>query len=385
MSVNFRKINMTKLLKTFLWVTIIVVVVILIIVVGGETKSPATKKEVIKIGALLSLSGEASFYGEGELDAIRMAVDEENQKKGSKIELVVEDMGTLNNMSAINALRKLIDIDGVKVIIGPTWDMPAVSKIADDSKIILISPDNTEGVESDFSLDYVFSTFYPQRSELRALAEFCREKDWDRVAIIKDQDIFSYTITNYFKEEATKNNINITDEFLVFAQTSDFKTEITKLKQSLPDALLFAYSTTRGIILRQTKEMGLDIPILGTAALENQDILDDYSQYAEGRLVYAYPETTKEKIEFLNGFREKYDKEPSGPVAPNAYDATKIAISLLRESNDTNFIKNALNEREFDSVVFGKIKFDEKGYISLDSAKSIIKTIRGGQFVPYEK
>jgi len=57
------------------------VILIALIVVRSEDINDHNIKEseeVIKIGALLALSGDAAFYGQDELKAINMAIDEAN-------------------------------------------------------------------------------------------------------------------------------------------------------------------------------------------------------------------------------------------------------------------------------------------------------------------
>ncbi|RKZ22128.1 hypothetical protein DRQ18_03210, partial [bacterium] len=56
---------------------------------------PSCKKQekVIKIGAILPLTGRTAFLGEGERNALLLAVEEINKEgiNGKKIELIIED------------------------------------------------------------------------------------------------------------------------------------------------------------------------------------------------------------------------------------------------------------------------------------------------------
>ncbi len=78
--------------------------------------------------------------------------------------------------------------------------------------------------------------------------------------------------------------------------------------------------------------------------------------------------------------------QPTGPAAPNAYDAAKVIIEALKlGAQSAEEIKEVLKSTEFPSIVFGKLKFDKKGFVSLESADIIIKTIKNGEFVPYKE
>lgn len=343
----------------------------------------------IRIGALLSLSGNAAFFGDGELKAIQLAVEEENERGGigkKRIELVVEDMGTLNTISAISALRKLVNIDDVDVIIGPTWDMPGVVLVGEEEGVVMISPDNTEGVESGQSLEYFFSAWHPQRAEMETLAEFAEESGYRKIVIMRDENIFSQTVGNGFIESARGRNITILDTFIAITGGMDFRTDLLKIKSLDADAVLFASAgeKPRGPLVKQIKELGLDLVVLGIAATENSDFIDSYGKYAEGSVFYSYPRTNEDNLEFLERFKDRYGSEPTGPAASNAYDATKIIISAYRQgARNADDIKDILNEQKFPSITFGELEFDEKGFVSLESADIIIKTIENGEFVAY--
>lgn len=76
------------------------VIIVMVAIIFGN--SPAwswlgQKKETIKIGAILPLSGASSQVGEAQRDGLRLAVDEINTWEGingKKIELLIEDSKT---------------------------------------------------------------------------------------------------------------------------------------------------------------------------------------------------------------------------------------------------------------------------------------------------
>ncbi|MGD0168656.1 MAG: ABC transporter substrate-binding protein, partial [Smithella sp.] len=84
----------------------------------------------VKIGALFSVSGPASFLGEPERNTAEMMVAEINKAggiKGRKLELIVYDTQG-DATKAVQAANKLIKDDKVVAIIGPstTGDSMAV-------------------------------------------------------------------------------------------------------------------------------------------------------------------------------------------------------------------------------------------------------------------
>ena len=78
---------------------------------------------------------------------VEMAVDEVNKAggiNGRQVQLIVEDEKD-SPASAVNAVQKLINVDKVVAIIGPmtSGDTMAAGKIADEAKVMMISPTAT--------------------------------------------------------------------------------------------------------------------------------------------------------------------------------------------------------------------------------------------------
>ena len=99
--------------------------------------------EPLRIGALFSVTGPASFLGEPERNTLEMLVKEANAKggiKGHKLELVVYDTQG-DATKAVQLATKLIKNDKVSVIVGPstTGETMAVIPVVEKEKIPLIS------------------------------------------------------------------------------------------------------------------------------------------------------------------------------------------------------------------------------------------------------
>jgi len=82
----------------------------------------AQAAEPIKVGAILSVTGPASFLGAPEARTLEMLVAETNKKGGvlgHKIELIIKDSGA-NPEKAFSFAKQLIEEEKVFAIIGPS-------------------------------------------------------------------------------------------------------------------------------------------------------------------------------------------------------------------------------------------------------------------------
>src|SRR3989344_2049601 len=122
---------------------IIVGIIVLAVVVWGGVKLFGTKeektKETIKIGAALSLTGKAAYYGEQTKNGLELAIEKiKEENYPFELELIYEDTQS-DATPAVSAINKLIDIDKVKLIIGPirSSDVLAAAPIAEKNRVVL--------------------------------------------------------------------------------------------------------------------------------------------------------------------------------------------------------------------------------------------------------
>ena len=108
-----------------------------------------------------SLTGPGETYGTSANQAKQLAVDEINAAggiDGRMIELVVED-SKCGAQDAINAYQKLTDVEGVRIILGPTCSgaMLGAAPLAEKDGVVLFT-----GTASNPDIanagDYIFRT-----------------------------------------------------------------------------------------------------------------------------------------------------------------------------------------------------------------------------------
>src|SRR5260370_13932322 len=89
---------------------------------GNSNGSGSTTQSPIKIGMLARLTGPEGFIGQAGLKGVQVAADYINANGGilgRQIKLISADTGG-DAVDAVPALRKLINIDQVELILGPT-------------------------------------------------------------------------------------------------------------------------------------------------------------------------------------------------------------------------------------------------------------------------
>jgi branched-chain amino acid transport system substrate-binding protein len=345
--------------------------------------SCTTQNEAIKIGGAFSLSGDAADWGNDELKATQLAIDEANAEggiNGVPIKLVVEDTAT-DAKGTLNAVQKLISVDEVQVIIGPTWAdsfAQIIGPVAEENKVVILTPSGAVDVaEAERDLPYFFSTFYPQRVEMETHMKFLKERGYKRVAVLYDQDPFDTAVAEEYMRAAKEMGVE-TFAFEVPTDTKDYRTVLAKAREQNPDhifAIIFEVGNY-GAMLKNMHELGMNLELSSTASAQTNELLENYGQYAEGKVYFATPDLSSNAYkEFEKRFTEKYGQPPSGATAANAYDATRIVITALRSgARSGSEIKASLDTISIAGTFVDEIDFTENGQI--ETAAYTIKTVR---------
>src|SRR3989344_4828239 len=101
------------------------------------------EKQIIKIGALLPLTGQNAIYGEEIKNAIELAKTEINEHggiNGKQMEIIYED-DKADPTVGTKAMQKLIEIDDVSIVLG-SWVsgvVLAVAPIAEQNKVVVLA------------------------------------------------------------------------------------------------------------------------------------------------------------------------------------------------------------------------------------------------------
>lgn len=365
-----------------------IVVAIGLLILVWRTGTRGEKATVV--GALFALTGDGADWGTTEAKAVRMAIQEANDAggiQGMKIELIVEDGPAEKVNDSVTAFRKLVDINKVRVVVGPTWDdvAAALAPLADQSKVVVISPDASSGIEAKKDFAFFFSVYTPEYSEMASLVSYLKSKGAKKVSTVYNQDPFSQQWRDAFVAEAKRAGFDIASEFPISdPDAKDFRTQITRLKGLRPEAVYVEFTSqdTKGPFMRQAKELGLSTVLVSSSTSQTESTLEKYGRYIEG-LIYAFPRGTQKQKEFLEKYKSKYGEAPKAPAAPYAYDAANMLIKVLRDGAGTSEeIRTALlSLKDFQGASAERISFNEKGRVQWRAEEFVIKTVKEGKFV----
>ncbi len=349
-----------------------------------KTNQPVIK-EPIKIGAALTFTGKGASLGERLKNGIDLAVEKINKQGNLKLEVVYED--TLSEVdSAVSVARKLVDIDKVKVVIGPVRsnDVLAIAPITEQSKVILFTP-IAAADEISQAGDYVFRNRESAVSHGKGMAKFLKNKNIDKLALFTAKSANSISYSKFFKEEFEKLGGQISMDHQYDENTSDFRTDILKAKNSGAKTFYLAVALGKdaGNLVKQIKELAPETLITGSAAIGTKEFLD-IGLVAEG-VIFSSPvfDLNDPKVQAFNEtYKIKYNKDADAFEA-NAYDAVMLISDAIQKcgGEKTDCIRDYLYVVKDYPGMGGLTTFDKNGDVN---KPIMLKTVKDGKFVKYE-
>lgn len=298
----------------------------------------------IRVGLYASLTGDGASFGQSSLEGTQLAVDEINAAGGvlggRLLELLVEDDQSRPE-EASNAVTKLITQDGVAAVLGEVASRRtlAAAPVAQRYETPMITPASTNERVTEVG-DYVFRICFIDPFQGEVLAKFAyNDLQARRAAVLKDiQQDYSVGLTDSIVGNFTALGGQVLDPVSYSSGDPDFRAVLTQIRSQQPDVIFATgYYTEAAVIVRQARELGLEMPILGgdgwvgdalangREALRNTFISNHYSADNPAPVVQN----------FVAAYRARFGREPDS-MAALAYDAVKVLADALTRAGTTD-------------------------------------------------
>lgn len=341
-----------------------------------------TQEATIKIGVSQPLTGPTAFVGEWIKQGLDLAYSELPKEEQSQIVLVYED-DMCNGQQAVTAMQKLVNIDAIDFVIGPTCNaaiIPTQDFMRESGAVYLTTGVITEKAAA--AGDHHF-TLQPRIKDLmKKLASHAYKVDGMRaMSIFYLDDEFGVESSQFFERYFTELGGKIVAKERFAPKDTDYRTQITKLKQHKVDGIfMMSYGPFLVNQLKQMDELKLKSQLYGPVPVQDAKLLQAAGKLAEG-LTYPYPqETTKsqKQIEFEERYKAKFGIQPE-LYSTIAYDTFNILHQIIGQcGKDKTCAKNNLITLQNYQGVGGVLSFDEEG---IGKRSIIIKQVKNEKFV----
>jgi len=353
----------------------------------------AFANEPIRIGALFSVTGPASFLGEPERNTLEMLVKEANAKggiKGHKIELVVYDTQG-DATKAVQLATKLIKNDKVAVIIGPstTGETMAIIPVVEKEKIPLISC--AAGIKIIEPVKrYVFKTPANDHVAAEKIFTYMLAKKQKNVALLTVTDGFGSSGREQLKDMAKKMGIAIVADETYGPKDTDMTAQLTKIKGSKADAVI-CWGTNPGpaIVTRNVKQLGIKIPLYQSHGVASKKYIElAGNENAEGVLlpagklaIFDKLKKTDQQLKLLKDYNQAYKKNfnvEASTFGGYAYDSFLLITEALKAGVSPEQIRDGLEGVKKLVSISGIYNMSPSDHNGLDiTAFEMVKIVNG--------
>ena len=362
---------------------------------GGDKKAPAadTKagdaKGKITIAMVNPLTGDAATYGVSHKNGLELALTEINQAggvKGQQIELVTHDDAGDPKQAAAGA-QKFADMKSVVAIVGSclSSNTLAMVPITDKAKlphsVISSSSSKLSGMSK-----YFFRMAVQDDKVGGLMVDLSQEKfKPKKIALMYLNNDYGKGLLASIEPQIKKYGLTMTSAQTYLATDKDYSALLTKVKAEAPDVLLVGSTyTDGGLIVKQAREMGLTLPIVGPTGLYSPKYMEIAGKAVDNSFFLGVfvPTNPDPKVqEFVKKYKEKYGMEPDtfaalaydqGYVLKDAIEKAAAKGTVTRES-----LREAMAASNFKGIT-GTVTFDDKG----DWVRPYLYvTVKDGKFV----
>lgn len=337
---------------------------------GCGSKGEQSSSKTIKIGVLLSTTGDFSISETPMKNSAEMAIKEINKNggiNGKKIKAIYSDYGSDPSMAAEKA-QELILKKGVCAIVGTNSSSTrlAVEPIVEKNNSLLVYNTFYEGEKPS---DNVLYTNTVPSQQVDAFLPYITKNLGKKVFFVGSDYEFPRNTISYAKKQLKKLGGTVVGEQYAPSGTTNFSSIVNKIKSAKPDVIFSAVAGNDSVsFYSDCSQYGINMdqtPICSVACHEGT--VKGIGKAAVGSYsCFNYFNTlgTKASNEFVEKYKKAYGTDTTvSNGAESTYTGVYMLAKAIEKADSTDpadIIKAALG-LEVEGPA-GKIKMDESNH-----------------------
>lgn len=334
---------------------------------GGDiVVKPADDK--IRIGAVMSLTGDTAQYGLSALNGARMAVEEANAAGGvggRRVELIAQDTRS-DEAETDSVVRRLARDYGVHALVGEIVSSRslAAARAAQSEGLPMLTPSATSPVVTSPG-NFVFRSCYTDAFQGAAIARFAFVSLGARRAamLVAERQAYSQELASFIRDAFERFGGGVVSVQEYKEGASDFSAQLDLLRASKPDVVFVpGYYLEAGLLARQARALGIETPFVGGDGWDSPRLYDIGGQALAGDFYsthFSAEDPDPQVQRFVADYRRLFNAVPDS-FAATAYDAARIVLDAVARapSLERTNVRDALAAtRDFPGVT-GTVNFN---------------------------
>ena len=328
----------------------------------------SVQAESLKIGIAGPVTGPVAQYGDMQKIGAMMAIRQINEAggiNGQTLEGIIYD-DACDPKQAVAVANRIVN-DDIRHVIGHLCSSSTepASDIYEEEGVLMITAASTSPTITEKGYVLIFRTIGLDSLQGSLAAAHIRDHvKPERLAVIHDKQQYGEGLATTVKDLLAADGIEAEMFEGVTPGDKDFSALIAKLKRNNIDFVYYGgYHPELGLILRQSREKGFDVPFMGPEGVVNSDLAAIAGEAMEGVLATAPKsfDQNPENAALTEAFKAR-NEDPSGPFVFPAYAAIQVMTDAIKATGETDpyALAEYLRANRFDTTI-GEIGFDARG------------------------
>jgi branched-chain amino acid transport system substrate-binding protein len=360
-------------------------------------QASAHAAEPIRIGAIFSVTGPASFLGEPERNTAKMLEEQLNREGGllgRKVEVIVYDDES-DATKAVTAVDRLIKRDRVVAVIGPSTSgstLAIVPKV-EEAKIPLISCAAAKKIVEPVKR-WVFKTPQSDALAVRKIYQHAKKAGLSKMAILTASDAFGAAGREELKDLAIQVGMTIVADEVFGPKDTDMTAQLTRIKGTAAQAII-VWGTNPGpaVVARNRVQLKIGLPLYMSHGVASPKFIELAGpENAEGILLPAgrliaegqVPPGHQQKAILANYIKdyESRFKQPTSTFGGYAWDAIMLVAQAAKraKSAEPASVRDALEATRGFWGTTGEYNFSAEDHNGLTEEAFVMVRITKGDW-----
>jgi branched-chain amino acid transport system substrate-binding protein len=353
--------------------------------------------DVITIGFALSQSGNMAPFDVEPGNAAMLRVKQINDDggvDGKQIKTVTKDVRS--DPDTVGTAATELVADGIDLLVTPCdFDLSAPgAAVAQAASIpsVSICAGDPKMADTTTLGDYVFSANAGSDVEGATGAAWADAQGWSSAYLLQDESIeYTKSAGRYFQAEFEELGGKVVgNDAFPGGDNVNISSQVSRIKGlTTPPDFIYVASWNPGgaTAIRQLREGGVDLPVVGPAALDGQVLLDIVGDsasdvYYTGFACYVYctGADSEDLDAFVTDYQAEYDSEPASSYALLGYTMVSAIAHALEgaDSLDGADVKAALENAGPVSTPIGEVQyFSDTCHKIIDMPLSVVEVDQG--------
>jgi branched-chain amino acid transport system substrate-binding protein len=351
----------------------------------------------VKLGAVLSVTGPASFLGDPEKKTLEMYVDAINAKggvNGQKLQLVVYDDGADANAARTFATR-FVEEDKVVAMVGGTTTGAtlAMMPVFEEAQIPLISLGGAVQIIEPVR-KWVFKTPHTDRMACQKIFADLKQRNLTTVALISGTDAFGKSMRDQCVAVAPQAGISIAHEESYGPRDSDMTPQLTNIKgkAGVQAVINPGFGQGPAIVTRNYRQLGIALPLYQSHGVASKQFIELAGPAADGVRLPAAALLVAEKLSdndaqkpVVVAYTQTYQQKTGQPVSTfggHAYDGLMILVEAAKRAGsfDTAKVRDEIEKTKNFIGTGGIVNMSPNDHLGLDLSAFRMLEIKAGDW-----